>query len=156
MDAQETVVPSGQHYSGANRIPNIKQFMEKLDRDKKDRDAQIDQQSNQQKKSPSEVQAHQSSSQKQGKNRRTVRDPVTGKDVEIDDIDGSMMKEVQDPHVRFPLILRLVEAVGQGRTLSMCTAIRPQRQPRQGHHHQDRPQPVWRRVPSGPGHYRTT
>lgn len=100
MDTNETVVPAGQHYSGANRIPNIKQFMEKLDRDKKDRDAQIDNAAKQPKKSTSEVQEHQTSSQKQGKNRRTVRDPVTGKDVEIDDIDGSMMKEVQNPHVR--------------------------------------------------------
>lgn len=99
MDTQETVVPSGQHYSGANRIPNIKQFMEKLDRDKKDRDAQIDSQAKQQGKKPSEIQEHQASSRKQGKNRRTVRDPVTGKDVEIDDIDDSMLKAVDDPHV---------------------------------------------------------
>lgn len=99
MDTQETVVPSGGHYSGANRIPNIKQFMEKLDRDKKDRDAQIDNQAKQQGKTPSEVQEHQASSRKQGKNRRVVRDPVTGKDVEIDDIDDSMLKAVDDPHV---------------------------------------------------------
>lgn len=99
MDPQETVVASGQHYSGANRIPNIKQFMEKLDREKKDRDAQIDSHAKQQKNSTSGVQEHQVSSQKQGKNRRTVRDPVTGKDVEIDDIDDSMLKEVDNPHV---------------------------------------------------------
>ncbi|KAJ4420727.1 hypothetical protein N0V82_004166 [Gnomoniopsis sp. IMI 355080] len=104
MDTQETVVPSGQHYSGHNRIPNIKQFMENLDRDKKERDANIDSQTKQQQKQKpsSEVKEHQLSSRKPGKNRRTVRDPVTGKDVEIDDIDDSMLKAVDDPHLFVP------------------------------------------------------
>lgn len=99
METQEHVVPSAQHYSGQNRIPNIKQFMEHLDRDKKQRDAQIDSQQQKTTQDDGEVKAHQNAIQKQGKNRRTVRDPVTGKDVEIDDIDGSMVKEAQDPHV---------------------------------------------------------
>ncbi|CAN8103374.1 unnamed protein product [Discula destructiva] len=101
MDSQQETVVPGAHYSGANRIPNIKQFMERLDRDKKDRDAQIENQAKTQKKPAGEVQEHQVT-QKPGKNRRTVRDPVTGKDVEIDDIDGSMLKEVQDPHLFVP------------------------------------------------------
>lgn len=103
MASKETVAPAGQHYSGSNRIPNIKQFMESLDRDKKNRDAQIDSQSKTQQKqnADSEVLEHQASTRKQGKNRRTVRDPVTGKDVEIDDIDDSMLKAVDDPHVSF-------------------------------------------------------
>lgn len=101
MDTQEHVVPSAQHYSGQNRIPNIKQFMENLDRDKKHRDAQIDSQTKDGQHNNGEVQAHQNATPKKGKNRRTVRDPVTGKDVEIDDIDGSMIKEAQDPHVGF-------------------------------------------------------
>lgn len=101
MDTQEHVVPSGQHYSGQNRIPNIKQFMENLDRDKKQRDAHIDSQVTKNQQNNGEVKPHQNSTQRQGKNRRTVRDPVTGNDVEIDDLDGSMIKEVEDPHVSF-------------------------------------------------------
>lgn len=92
-------MPSGQHYSGNNRIPNIKQFMERLDREKKDRDAKIDSELKQSKQPGGEVKAHQQDTRTRGKNRRTVRDPVTGKDVEIDDIDGSMLKSVEDPHV---------------------------------------------------------
>lgn len=106
MDPNETVVPSGGHYSGSNRIPNIRQFMERLDQEKKDRDAKIDDEAKQRGKAPAktsaEVKAHNETTQKQGKNRRTVRDPVTGKNVEIDDMDGDMMKAAQDPQVRPP------------------------------------------------------
>lgn len=103
MDVDEHVVPSGQHYSGRNRVPNIKQFMENLDRDKKQRDAQIDSKlQTSQDGAGGEVKAHTNTSPRRGKNRRTVRDPVTGKDVEIDDIDGSMVKEANDPHLFVP------------------------------------------------------
>jgi hypothetical protein len=100
MDQQETVVPSGQHYSGTNRIPNIKQFMESLDRDKKNRDQKID--SEQQARSQinaTGAQDHQQTDRKAGKNRRTVRDPVTGKDVEIEDMDKNMLKNSDNPVV---------------------------------------------------------
>lgn len=92
MSAQQTAgaSPTAGHYSGTNRIPNIKQFMENLDKDKKERDAKID---------TGEVRAHQDGKQKQGKNRRMVRDPVTGQDVEIDDVDEAYVKATKDPHV---------------------------------------------------------
>lgn len=117
MENQETVVPSGQHYSGSNRIPNIKQFMERLDREKKDRDAKIEtetaahsQHAAHSKKvggdGDGEAQEHQET-RRRGKNRRTVKDPVTGRDVEIDDMDDKMLKEVQDPQVRSPMRLSL-------------------------------------------------
>ena len=99
-DPNERVVPSGGHYSGTNRIPNIKQFMESLDRDKKHRDEQIDSDFKKSKKG-GEVKDHiETSPAKHGKRRRVVRDPVTGKDVEIEDIDASFMKAVKDPQVR--------------------------------------------------------
>lgn len=102
MDAQESVAAPGQHYSGSNRIPNIKQFMERLDKDKKGRDAKIDSEATGAKTSSStgEATPHQEGQRRRGTNRRTVRDPVTGKDVEIDDNDGSLLKEAEDPHVR--------------------------------------------------------
>lgn len=100
----ETMVPSPKNYSGRNRIPNIKQFVEGLDRDKKDRDAKIDQQQSQYGQTSEAVQ-HPQAARKVGKNRRTVRDPVTGRDVEIDDADDSMMKAAEDPMVSsFPRI----------------------------------------------------
>jgi hypothetical protein len=97
MDQQEHHAPAG-HYSGNNRIPNIKQFMEGLDKDKKKRDAQIEAEQKQNRTGEGEVKAHHNDKPK-GKNRRTVRDPVTGKDVEIDDTGADMVKEVDDPHV---------------------------------------------------------
>lgn len=97
MEQQEHRAPAG-HYSGSNRIPNIKQFMEGLDKDKRDRDAKIDAQKKQNNHGESEVKAHHDDKPK-GNNRRTVRDPVTGKDVEIDDIGPEMVKAVDDPHV---------------------------------------------------------
>jgi hypothetical protein len=80
MNTQETVVPSGQHYSGTNRIPNIKQFMDSLDRDKKNRDDKIDaEQVAKTQANAAEAKDHQSASKRTGKHRRTVRDPVTGR-----------------------------------------------------------------------------
>lgn len=110
MDTQETRVPGGQPYSGTNRIPNIKQFMERLDHEKKDRDAQIDAQMKQKqaqsKPNPdSDVKEHKDVQRRQGKNARTVRDPVTGKDVVIDDIDDSMLKAAKDPHVSMSFLI---------------------------------------------------
>jgi hypothetical protein len=103
MNTDEKVYPSGQHYSAQNRIPNIKQFVEGLDRDKKKRDAEIDTGQNQNGGSAGD---HVPAKEKSGKNRRTVRDPVTGKDVEIADIDEHHMKAADEPMVcisPFPL-----------------------------------------------------
>lgn len=111
MNTQETVVPSGQHYSGTNRIPNIKQFMDNLDRDKKNRDAKIDAETHGTgvtgpqpgpRGQPGQSVEHPETPRKVGKNRRTVRDPVTGRDVQIDDIDPSSMKAAQDPVLSVP------------------------------------------------------
>lgn len=86
-------------YSGKNPIPTIKQFVENLDRDKAERDKRIDQEG---KSGPQgDVKAHQNTRKavKEG-SRKTVTDPVTGKQVQIEDVDKSMMKAVEDPHVQ--------------------------------------------------------
>lgn len=98
-DPNETVVPSTKNYAGNNRIPNIKQFVENLDKEKRERDAKIDRDLRQSGRTSEAVQ-HQSDERKVCKNLRTVRDPVTGNDVEIDDADHSIMKLGQDPKVR--------------------------------------------------------
>ena len=99
-----------QHYSGRNRIPNIKQFVEGLDRDKKNRDAAIDADpsvsggaaaADHQSPSSPEAVDHIPTS-KPGKNRRVVRDPVTGKDVEIEDISSKHLKAVENPMLTVP------------------------------------------------------
>ena len=98
----EAVYPSGQPYSGTNRVPNIKQFVHGLDRDKKRRDAKIEQEQAQQEQQR-QLQLNSQSGEsidhipttKSGKNRRTIRDPVTGKDVEIEDIGKEHVKTAE-------------------------------------------------------------
>ncbi|KAK4122607.1 hypothetical protein N657DRAFT_575524 [Parathielavia appendiculata] len=102
MSADHKTYPPGQEYSGRNRVPNIQEFVESLDRDKKERDARIDAQlqSNNQHGEPRDHALPQQ--RKPGKNRRTVRDPVTGKDVEIEDIDDHHMKAAEEPMITIP------------------------------------------------------
>ncbi len=112
MNTDQRVYPSGEHYSGTNRIPNIKQFVENLDRQKKDRDAQIDEQlkssKHHNKPQASNNGANEgivpggSEQRKPGKNRRTVRDPITGRDVEIEDIADHHMKSAEKPMITVP------------------------------------------------------
>lgn len=100
MDTQQTVVPSGQHYSGRNRVPNIQQFVEQLDRDKKERDAAIDAEakSARRKRGSSEAKDH-TVDPIIKKDYRKVRDPVTGKDVHIRDTDLDFTEAVENPQV---------------------------------------------------------
>lgn len=101
MNNDEHVVPSGgQHYSATNRVPNIHEYMEQLDRRKKDRDAQIDADLKGN-KGTGEVKAHKNEPKTQPKDFRTVRDPVTGKDVSIRDTDMNAKEVVENPQVRY-------------------------------------------------------
>jgi len=94
----------GGHYSGANPIPNIQKFIQSLDADKKERDANIEAQMKA--TGTSDVRDH-----KQGKSvgvagtRKTVTDPVTGREVEIEDVNADFMKAVDDPKVRLLILL---------------------------------------------------
>lgn len=99
MNVDEHVAPSGgQHYSGRNRVPNIHEFMEQLDKEKKERDAEIDGQLKQN-KAHKEVRDHKNDHQAKKEKSRTVRDPVTGKDVEIRDTKLSYEDAVDDAQV---------------------------------------------------------
>ncbi len=136
MDSEQRVYPSGQHYSGRNRIPNIKQFMESLDREKKQRDAQID--VLQENKKSGEVSDHLQGGQR-GKNHREVRDPVTGQDVQIADIDSSYAQGRQEPHGTYTVPSRpvLLGSLGQQAYKVNHLVDCAQRQPRQGHNCQN-------------------
>lgn len=101
MNVDEHTVPSGQHYSGQNRVPNIQQYMDQLDQEKKGRDAAIDadlKANNNQ--HGHEVQGHKNAERAARKDLRTVRDPVTGKDVQIRDAKTSFEDVVDNPKVR--------------------------------------------------------
>jgi hypothetical protein len=98
---QQTVPSAGQHYSGRNRVPNVREFMDQLDQNKKQRDAQIDQQLKQNNLHGDTKDHKQDRAEaiRNQKDVRTVRDPVTGKDVGIRDADFDYKEAVENPQV---------------------------------------------------------
>ncbi|KAI2632415.1 hypothetical protein GGR54DRAFT_34546 [Hypoxylon sp. NC1633] len=98
---QEHHYPGGGHYSGLNRIPNIKQFVAGLDKEKKERDARIDAQLKANKNNK-DVADHQDPPEVYKGTGRVVTDPVTGKQVTIDDVDTNFMKAAEEPHLSVP------------------------------------------------------
>ncbi|KXJ96552.1 hypothetical protein Micbo1qcDRAFT_229422 [Microdochium bolleyi] len=100
---QEHHIPrKGGYYSGKNRIPNIKEFAAALDRDKKQRDAKIDAELKDN-GTTGGVKDHENKTNHGRAGRgRVVMDPVTGKEVTIDDVDVDFMKAVEDPHLSVP------------------------------------------------------
>lgn len=83
----------GGHYSGHNRIPTVNQFIQKLDKDKADRDKQIDQDSKAKataRQAGGDVQPHQEQL-RPAANQKTVTDPTTGKEVIIEDVNQDMV-----------------------------------------------------------------
>lgn len=98
MSANEKKIPGG-HYSGRNPVPNIQRFIESLDSEKKQRDAKLeeDMKAN---KGDEEVKDHTPGGTVGVKGtRKTVTDPTTGKQVQIEDVDANFMKAVKDPVV---------------------------------------------------------
>lgn len=89
------------HWSAANPIPTIHKFVEKLDKEKKDRDQRIDE----------EFKRRQQGAQEQGesfdqkaedirkKGTRRVTDPVTGKEIEIEDVQKHYLEQSKNPKV---------------------------------------------------------
>ncbi len=97
--ANEKKLPGG-HYSGRNPVPNIQRFIESLDADKKRRDAHLeaDTKANQ---GNGEIKDHAPGQPKGVKGTlKTVTDPTTGKQVQIEDVDANFMKSVEQPVVR--------------------------------------------------------
>ncbi|KAI0389202.1 C2 domain-containing protein [Xylariaceae sp. FL0594] len=98
---QEHHYPVKGHYSGRNRIPNIKEFAASLDRDKRNRDARIDAelQANRQN---GEIEEHRPEKGHLPGHGRVVTDPVTGKEVQIDDEKLNPKDAVHNPHLSVP------------------------------------------------------
>lgn len=98
MSAENEHVHPGGHYSGRNRIPNIKEFAAALDRDKKERDAKIDSQLKTNKKN-GDIQEHKPENGHLAGHGRVVTDPVTGREVQIEDVNLDFKRAVENPHV---------------------------------------------------------
>jgi hypothetical protein len=90
----------GGHYSGKNPVPNIQRFVESLDADKKSRDAKINEQMKAKETKGGDVKDHQQEAQGGVPgSRKTVTDPTTGKEVQIEDVNADFMKAVDNPQV---------------------------------------------------------
>jgi len=99
MSNQNKKGPGG-HYSGTNPIPNIQRFVESLDKDKRERDAKINEEINSKGNPTTDVQDHKISQPKGVTGtRKTVTDPTTGRKVQIEDVNTDFMKSVDNPTV---------------------------------------------------------
>ncbi|TVY49638.1 Meiotically up-regulated protein 190 protein [Lachnellula occidentalis] len=93
----------GGHYSATNPIPNIQRFVESLDRDKKERDAKLDEQMRFKQPNGSEARDHKPGKPKgDAASRKVVTDPTTGKEVEIEDVNAEFMKAADNPQLSVP------------------------------------------------------
>jgi Ca2+-dependent lipid-binding protein len=90
---------TGKPWSGTNKIPNIQQFVAKLDKEKANRDKQIDE-SNQGNGTDPSIVAHKN--EVHTKKGKVVTDPTTGNQVEIEDVGEDFMKAVKDPMLSVP------------------------------------------------------
>lgn len=82
-------------------MPTISKFIESLDKDKKNRDAKIDSQSTPTNTTGGDAVPHKPSPQPKSGSQKTVRDPVTGQDVVIEDASKDMFEQVNNPVVIF-------------------------------------------------------
>lgn len=127
----------GGHYSATNPIPNIQRFVESLDKDKKQRDAKLDEQMRSKQPNSSEARDHkQGKPQGEAGSRKVVTDPTTGNEVEIEDVNAEFMKAADNPQVSTLLIILLKPS-------SVDIALGTQCQREQRHPCQDRSNAVW-------------
>ncbi|EXJ95409.1 hypothetical protein A1O1_00530 [Capronia coronata CBS 617.96] len=99
MEAQQQ--KSGKPWSGTNKIPNIKEFVARLDKDKADRDKDIDSHTqNQRAANPNEATPHKN--EKRHEHGKTVTDPVTGNEIVIADVGKEYMARADNPQLSVP------------------------------------------------------
>ncbi len=103
---QQQHVPGG-YYSGRNKIPDIKTFVQNLDKDKKDRDAKLEELHKLEKQAgqsgaPSDAHPHKETKAGKPGTMKTVHDPTTGNEVQIEDVDKDFMKAVENPQLSVP------------------------------------------------------
>jgi len=93
-------------FLGHNRIPDIKTFVQNLDREKKGRDQTLDQQRKEEQQQNAQIGSdvkphHQTKAGRIG-TVKTVTDPTTGNQVQIEDVDKEFIKAAEDPLLSVP------------------------------------------------------
>lgn len=89
----------GEHWSGANPVPTIDKFLQRLEVDKQERKAHEEALAakRREREEQGEEMAHKP--RKTTGKTRMVTDPTTGKDIEVEDLDEDAMEAVKDPKV---------------------------------------------------------
>lgn len=87
--------------SGKNKIPDIKTFVQNLDKDKRERDQRLDE-ARKAGNTQGDAKPHQATKAGKEGTLKTVTDPTTGKEVQIEDVDTNYMKAVEDPQLSVP------------------------------------------------------
>ncbi|KAL9128647.1 MAG: hypothetical protein Q9217_002707 [Psora testacea] len=100
-EQQQQHAPGG-YYSGRNKIPDIKTFVANLDKDKKERDAKLAEQTKLEKLGSTESQPHHEAKAAKKGTLKTVTDPTTGNEVQIEDVDKDFMKAAENPVLSVP------------------------------------------------------
>jgi len=86
---------TGGHYGAHNKIPTVGQLLDRLDREKKDRDREIDH------NAKAQGIPHKNARQ-DAKLQKTVTDPTTGKEVVIADVDKTYMENAKNNIISIP------------------------------------------------------
>ncbi|KAI2926866.1 hypothetical protein CBS63078_2168 [Aspergillus niger] len=92
----------GEHWSGANPVPTIDKFLQRLEVDKQERKAHEEALAakRREREEQGEEMAHKP--RKTTGKTRMVTDPTTGKDIEVEDLDEDAMEAVKDPKLVVP------------------------------------------------------
>ena len=100
------------YWSGKNKIPTVGQFIQRLDKDKQQRDQEIDQRSKEERshhghRKPGgsggdDVQAQQDESMEPSDSQKKVTDPTTGRQVLVEDVNDSFVARAKDPTLSVP------------------------------------------------------
>ncbi|GME65207.1 C2 domain containing protein [Neofusicoccum parvum] len=106
MADQQQHMPGG-HYSGANPVPTVRKFIENLDKDKKERDKQLEEQAKNHQQQPGDgsgsgVTAHKQHPLGIKGTQKEVTDPTTGRQVVIEDVKKEVIDSVDNPKARPP------------------------------------------------------
>ncbi|KAH1644369.1 hypothetical protein KXX16_001963 [Aspergillus fumigatus] len=92
----------GEHWSGTNPVPTISKFMERLrSEEQQQKEYEEAAQTARERQTDGGASPHQPRKRAKGKTRK-VRDPVTGKDMEVEDQDEHSMDTVKDPKLVVP------------------------------------------------------
>ena len=133
----------GEHWSGANPVPTISKFMERLERDKQEREAHAAEvtarhDQRQMDRTAGEAGPHQPRKRPKGKTRM-VTDPTTGRDIEVEDQDEESMEVVKNPKV----LMVLPSMMDDVQLLILTVAGSPECQPRKAYGEFRFSSPAW-------------